>query len=79
MEVILTTEIAIEYLETIWKMNDLNISLAISNDIVIEQEEIWAHEAIKLVLLQAKSNLFLNQLMELSEKGEPGDKNEDLE
>lgn len=78
MEVILTTEIAIEYLETIWKMNDLNISLALTNDIGIEQEEIWAHEAIKLVLLQAKSNLFLNQLMEMSENGESGDKNEDI-
>lgn len=75
MEQSMTTEQAIEYLETLWKMNQLNINLAATCGGVIDQEELWAHEAIEKVLLQAKSNLFLEMITdpepeELEEKGE---------
>ena len=67
MSVFLTTEQAIEYIETMWGMNDLNIKLALVNDVMIDQEELWAHEALQLVLLQAKSN---NYLESFAVKGE---------
>ena len=73
MDEFMTTEQAIEYLETFWKMNQLNIDLATMSGAEIEQEELWAHEAIKLVLLQAKSNNFLEMCFKDIDKGESTD------
>ena len=70
MEQSMTTEQAIEYLETLWKMNQLNIDLAVMSGGEIDPEELWAHQAIKIVLLQAKSNNFLEMFADNSEKGE---------
>ena len=66
----MTTEQAIDYVQAICNMNELNIMLAREAlQVEVEQEEIWTHEAIKLVLLQAKSNLFLEQLAKV-DRGE---------
>ena len=67
---ILTTEQAIKYLESLWQMNDANITLAKLSSVSIDQEELWAHEALALVLLQAKSNLYLQEFNKKTEDKE---------
>lgn len=63
----LTTEQAIKYLESLWQMNEANITMAKVRSISIDQEELWAHEALQLVILQAKTNLYLEKFINKNE------------
>ena len=60
----MTTEEAIDYIEAMWRMNDANIKLAVSENVELETEDLWAHQALKLVILQAKSNQYLEAFKE---------------
>ena len=45
----------------------MNLSFALEQNAQVDPEEVWAHEAIKIVLIQAKSNRYLENLVQEDE------------